>query len=74
MAVTTINLQRLSPRSVPTVLFTAEQILIIVALRSTVFIVYMHEKPSGYPLLVAVTTINLQKISSPSATIVDKVH
>jgi hypothetical protein len=26
----------------------------------------MHEKPSGYRLLVAVTTINLQRISSPS--------
>ena len=34
-------------------------------LRNTVFIVYMYEKPPGYPLLVTVVTINLQRLFPP---------
>ena len=66
VAVTTISLQRLSPPSVPTVWFTEQKILITIMLRSMVFIVYMYEKPSGYPLLVAVAIIILQRLSPPS--------
>ena len=45
-------------------------LFLIIALKSTVFIVHIYEEPSGHPLRVAVDTINLQRLSPPSVSTV----